>query len=54
MGLSSVVHKPKKNGYPAWEFNALHLLNELKENGNVKAMETQEPEDPNAVSIQGV
>ena len=39
MGLSCMVHKPKKNGYPAWEFNAQQLLEELKENGNVKAME---------------
>ncbi len=49
MGLSSMVHKPKKNGYPAWEFNAQQLLEELKENGNVKAME-----ESDGVSTQGL
>ena len=37
-----------KIGYPAWRFNILSMLNELKENGNVEAKLNH------AVSIQGV
>ena len=37
MGLSSMESLRKSNGYPAWRFNILSMLNELKENGNVEA-----------------
>ena len=48
MGLSCMENLRKSNGYPAWRFNILSMLNELKENGNVEAILN----DP--LSIQGV